>query len=229
MTEELAGGRPFDAVHLQWFSDPDDKGEQKPKADDGGEDDDADKELNDRIKRAVERVARELEHSKKESSGKDKKIGELQSQIRELQQATYSKEQLADLKLREAEEKIAAAEKIEREADGRIRSAEVKNMRFEVLSGIQGWPMSMSELVTGDSKEDVEISAKKIMKLIVSERDKRENVRKVSSPPKSGDGKQISMTRDRWADMTTKERTEWSATASNEEIDAVNSGLLDDK
>lgn len=217
-------GGDFDRVHLQWFGDVDAVDDADG---DAGGDDNQDADLDARIRKAVLTVTKDLETTRRESAGKDKKITELRSEIEKLRQATLSKEQLADLKVREAEERMLAAEKLEQQADERIRRAEQKNLRFEVLSNIKGFPMEVAEMVHGESAEEIEIAAKKLMKLIVSERDKRENARKASDTPRSGDGRQPRMDKEKWDSMTQAERRDWAASASDEDIDMINSGGLD--
>lgn len=222
-------GVDFPLVPLTWFGEDGDPPASTGEGGDGpkGDDDAVSKALEAKIQKAVAKYTKDLDTARKESAGKDKKIDQLQAEVDKLRQSSLSREELANLKLKEAEEKLGAAEKVEEEADERIRKAEAKWLRYDTLRNIKGFPMEHADFIQGETPDQIELNAKKFMQIILGERDKVENFRKAAAPPQAGTKTTGAMSPERWRSMTLEQKQQYLVTASEEETDAVVRGDYD--
>jgi hypothetical protein len=174
-----------------------------------------------KLEKALTDTAKILEEERRASAGKDKKITELSAEKKNLQESTLSKDKLLEIREKELEEKEAetaaknAAERLE------LESLRTEMLRHKVLTKLENFPTFLADRVRGNTEEDIEADARGLMKHWVKDRDKVDNVRKVTGRPKSGDGKQLGRTADDVRSMSPKEMKEWAATASEEEYAEV--------
>lgn len=162
-----------------------------------------------------------LEEERKSSAGKDKKITEQAKELNEVRKTTLSKDQLLELQRKELDEARAewetqrAQEKIELD---RLR---VEQLKGKVISKLENFPSFLIDRVRGETEEEIEADARGLINKWVKERDKVDNVRRIGPRPKSGSGKQISITAEEVNRMTPDEKKRWASTASDEELEAV--------
>lgn len=183
--------------------------------DQGGNDD-----LDKRIKDAMAPVLKKLEETEADNRGKTKKINDLVEEKKELQRTTLSREELLNVRLQEVDEKEKAIDKLRDEVEERARSAEYKLMKYEALREVPNFPMEHANRIVGETKEEIQLDAKNFMKIIITERNKIDNARKVTGNPKTGDTKRSKMTWEEFDGMTSREKTDWAAQASQEEVEA---------
>jgi len=174
-----------------------------------------------KLEKSHAETLRALEEERKSSAGKDKKITELANEKKKLQDQTLSKDQLLELRQKELDEAKSeweaqrAQEKIELD---RLR---VEQLKGKVISKLENFPSFLIDRVRGETEEEIEADARGLINKWVKERDKVDNVRRIGPRPKSGSGKQISITAEEVNRMTPDEKKRWASTASDEELEAV--------
>ena len=169
-------------------------------------------------KRDLERT-KALDDEKKASAGKDKKITELTNEKRELQDKSLDKTELNELRAEEIKKERAAwaeqsaAERLELEA------LRVEMDRRTVLDSLNGFPPELAEYVKGGDKEAIETSARKLMAILVKERNIVDNSKKVTGVPKTGNSRSaISVHANEMAAQPASVQREFGADADDTEF-----------
>jgi len=185
-----------------------------------------------KLEEAHSQTIKDLEAERKASAGKDSKITTLMNDKQELRKATLSKDDL--LKLREEDLVKEKAEWDEQRKDEQDELSRVKKniVIYEVLRkpGLEDFPEPFIKAIEGDSSADIEMSARKILKLFLDERDKLDNVRKVAHMPQTGsDGKKLNVpTVKEYDAMSQHDRRQWADNATLEEIEALEDASLNE-
>lgn len=165
-----------------------------------------------------------LDDERRASAGKDKKITELQGEVKSFQEATMSKDKLLELRQKEFDEQKAEFEKQQaliRMENERERRENLINKVIARYSDKFPGLIKFAERIKGNTEEEIEVDIKQFTRDWVSERNKIDNVRKVSGKPQSGSGKQISHDAEDIKAMSGKERMQWAAHASDEEFNEI--------
>jgi hypothetical protein len=163
----------------------------------------------------------ELENEKKASAGKDKKITELSSRTRDLQQKTMSQEELYALRQKELEEEKLEWQKQRDQERLELEELRIKQLRTDTLKKLKNFPIEFEDRIHGKTAEEIETDARNFVSKWLGDKTLRDNRDKVSGPPRSGDGKQISVSAEDVRNMSPQEKIKWSANASEEEYAAV--------
>lgn len=170
---------------------PDDKSTEDGKHDpkDQAEPQDVEKRLS-KLEKILMDTTKTLEEERKASAGKDKKITELAQAKKELMESTLSKDKLLEIRLKEFEEEKAGWDAQRATERAEIERLRVEQLRTQVISKLDNFPSFLMDRVRGNTAEEIEADAREILKKWVKERDKVENVRKVTGKPQSGAGRQ---------------------------------------
>ena len=174
-----------------------------------------------KLEKSYSETLKALEQERKNSAGRDKKIDELTQEKKALQEKAYSTDKLLEIREQEQKEREAkwkeqqAAEKMELD---KLRTEQLKT---EVLSKLENFPSFLIDRVRGTSKEEIEADARGLMNKWVKERDKVENVRKVGSKPQTATSSKQMKTAAEIKAMSSKEKMDWAANASDEEYSAI--------
>ena len=175
-----------------------------------------------KLEKSLEQTNKDLESEKKASSSKDKKIAELQGDRKKLQEATMTKDQLLEVRLQELTRKEEEWEKTRETERKELEQLKQDNMKNEVLSKLEDFPRSFWNRVHGNTPEEIEIDARQLMKVFLTERDKVGNAYKVTKRPQTAEGKPMSLPLvSDYAKWTSEERRRWAEKASKEERDAM--------
>jgi hypothetical protein len=141
-----------------------------------------------KLEKLLADTSKALEDERRDKQGKDKKITELVNERNKLQEATMSKDKLLELRESELNEQRADWEK-QRVAE----KEEIERLRLEVernkVVAKLGVPPFLADRIRGKNADEMEADAREIMKKWVNERDKVDNVRKVTPTPKTGGSK----------------------------------------
>jgi len=175
-----------------------------------------------KLEKIYEQTNKDLESEKKASSSKDKKIAELQGERKKLQEATLSKDDLLKLREEELSKKEEEWEKTRETEKQELERLKQEHMKSEVLSKLDEFPRAFWDRIKGDTPEEVETDARRLMKIFLTERDKIGNAYKVTKRPQTAEGKPMSLplVAD-YAKWTTEQRRRWAEKASKEERDAM--------
>lgn len=161
-----------------------------------------------------------LEDERKASAGKDKKISEQGNVINELRKTTLSKDELLQLREKELLEREAKAEAKMAAELQELEMLRLKMMKQEKLTALS-FPSELWEFVDGTTPEEIETRARKLANFVTKQGNLKDNARKVTGKPKSGNGRQVDITADEINRMSPDEKTRWAANATTEELEAV--------
>lgn len=177
----------------------------------------------EKLETALNATNKALDEERKSSAGKDRKITDLAEAKRKLEESTLSKDKL--LEIREQEQKEREAEwSAKNEAERQeLEQARVELMKHKVIAKLENFPPALASYVTGKNEEEIEANARNLLKTLLKEREKVNNVRKTTGPPQSGNGKATAG----WKSgedveaMTPVQKKQWAETASKEEFEAA--------
>ena len=174
-----------------------------------------------KLEKILTETAKSLDEERKASAGKDKKITELANKKRELEQATLSKDKLLELREKEQQERENEWNSRQETERKELERLKIEVERNRVIAKLENFPAFLADRVKGSTPDEIEADAREIMKKWVKERDKVDNVRKVTGKPQSGNGKQVNISADDVRAMTPKQKMEWAKAAGDEEFDSV--------
>jgi hypothetical protein len=113
----------------------------------------------------------------------------LVNERKKLQEATMSKDKLLELRESELNE-----QRVEWEKQRGVEKDELEKLRLEVernkvIAKLENFPIFLADRIRGKTADEMEADAREIMKKWLKERDKVDNVRKVTPTPKTSGGK----------------------------------------